>query len=809
MNVPVYAAFQQGDSIHAAILFLFAELKKANVPGYFIGAPSQYAQKGILILKTSQATQQKVNIPSKLLSSGPEGIYITGDSKSVIIIGNSGLALQEAVFMYLEQLGFRYYLPGEVWKIIPEKINLYKKINIVTSPDYVWRNIANGHGFGGRDSIEADYYSWYKANRLGGSFKMWLGHAYDEIVSNNIKEFKEHPEYFAGTLKKGETPAVPKFNVANKDLVKLVIKDALHRYDQMMSFNSSQIVLSMEPSDGGGFCTTDECKAIGSPTDQVFYLANKVAVALREKHPEAWVGSLAYNEHIVPANIKLEPNVYVQVTNGFNRSKYTTTELISIWNKKAGKVGVYEYLSVFEWDGDMPGQVYAGNPAFLKKSINYYFNSGARAYEAESVMGWINKGLGQYLASRLLWNRNVNIDSIKNDFFTLAFEDAAPEASKVFTAWESYPYKFPIDHDLADWLSLIQEAWKKTPKVKVKARLDQVKIYLHYLILDRNLKINRTKENLLTILSYAWRNFNADNASIAALPAMVSLPLYSGFTELGWYAAKDQEWKKNRTPYTNNELQRDILNDLKLVHKMPAVKKFQPSSSFIKLSDIANTTDKKYYESGHAYYGVYGVTDFIININSQSADNFYEMKSGLAAEPPKEKNVSVKIYPLKPVDTDYDALKPLLSFEQSKGLVKEKFSLGSLKPGFYFVRVNDVRKMFVPQFSKNIYVSIVMKPKEQILTTSAAGLNTYYFYVPQGVTNFRLIKSNALTLNSPTGRKIEFQVIREETANIEIKPGEEGIWTISGQGGSVFIDGVPPYLGNSPVNMLVPSYVKK
>ena len=176
-------------------------------------------------------------------------------------------------------------------------------------------------------------------------------------------------------------------------------------------------------------------------------------------------------------------------------NNFTTTELLNLWGKKAGRVGVYEYLSVFEWDNDMPGQLYAGKSDYLKKSIRSYHSSGARVYEAESVMGWINKGLGLYIASRLLWNQNVNVDSLKNDFFTLAFEDAAPAVAKIFSVWENYPYKSPVDHDLADWLSLIQGAWEKTTGTKVKTRLDQIKIYLHYLILNRNLKLNRTKEN--------------------------------------------------------------------------------------------------------------------------------------------------------------------------------------------------------------------------------------------------------------------------------------------------------------------------
>jgi hypothetical protein len=46
-------------------------------------------------------------------------------------------------------LGFRYLLPGEIWEQIPSLKSIFRKTEILTKPDYNWRSIANGHGYGG------------------------------------------------------------------------------------------------------------------------------------------------------------------------------------------------------------------------------------------------------------------------------------------------------------------------------------------------------------------------------------------------------------------------------------------------------------------------------------------------------------------------------------------------------------------------------------------------------------------------------------------------------------------------------------
>jgi hypothetical protein len=303
----------------------------------------------------------------------------------------------------------------------------------------------------------------------------------------------------------------------------------------------------MEPSDGGGFCTKPECLKIGGPSEQTFYLSNAVAREVRTKYPGTWVGSLAYSEHILPPAFKIEPNTFIMVTTAFNNSGFTSEQLLQRWKTKVNKTGIYDYISVYEWDNDLPGQVTAAQSGILRKTIQRYYNAGATAYQAESTMGWISKGPGQYILSKLLWDRNTDISAIKNDFFERGFGKVAPLIRKLYDDWEFYPHRIFMANDLANWLAWTDEAYKKAESSIIKKRIEQIKIYLHYLVMYRNFKNNPTEANMISILTFAYRNF--DTGAFAIFPALISLANYNGFPKLAFYSSSTQPYVYGSGPF--------------------------------------------------------------------------------------------------------------------------------------------------------------------------------------------------------------------------------------------------------------------
>jgi hypothetical protein len=805
-QVTIYNNAQAGDSVDAAKKLLITELSKTGKFSFTSNSLSDYknSKKGIVLATTAQANSLKISFPVSQLKMGPEAISIQSDNQYAIIIGNTGLALQEAIYLYLEQLGYRWLMPGMDWYVVPELNVPYKKLSILTQPNYENRWIANGHAYMNSKKIADDFNGWAAANRLGGALHVSAGHSYDAIVLRNKDEFLKHPEYYAnppakGTLAAGEF----KFNIANKDLINLVAKDAIARYEEQMRIDKSAHMVTMEPSDGGGYCQSAACKELGTPSEQVFYLANTAAKELRKKYPASWVGSYAYHDHILPPPFKLEPNVFIMITNGFNRTKYSTEELLTQWQKKVAKTGVYEYLSVYEWDNDLPGQMNAAKTDYLQKSVKRFYNSGARAYQGESVMGWVSRGPGQYLLSKLLWNINVNVDSVMNDFYAKAYDNVAPIIRKMYDQWQYYPHRIITDNDFAQWFAWVNEAYNTAKKDVVRKRIDYLKMYLHYLVLYRQLKQSPTEENMNKMMVFAYRSF--EQTAFATLPTMVSLPNYSGFPAMGWYNSPHHKWKENNMPMTKSEIDALFKQSLGSFKKSEGINRFAVSNDFIKVSSIAKLP-AKYTPTPHA---VMYPTDYIIRINKQSADNVINIKSDYSAQPPFDRPVELRIYNMPAAGSNAKEGSLVLSFDQSKKQVLEKFSLASLKPGTYKLKVDDQRKMFIMEIAGNVDYSIVAGAENKINTTSAASLNTFFFYVPPGTKRFEMIKGGIMTLKTPTGRKIDRQNRLEENFTVEVQPGEEGIWSIESQAGSIYMEGVPPYLGHDPATMLVPAYLKK
>jgi len=66
-------------------------------------------------------------------------------------------------------------------------------------------------------------------------------------------------------------------------------------------------------------------------------------------------------------------------------------------------------------------------------------------------------------------------------------------------------------------------------------------------------------------------------------------------------------------------------------------------------------------------------------------------------------------------------------------------------------------------------------------------------------------KNKILKLMSPTGRVLEYTANKQESIIVDVQENETGLWQIFGQAGSLYIEGVPPYLGITADKMLVPS----
>lgn len=340
--------------------------------------------------------------------------YVLHSHKSgVHVIGATDKAVEHAVWDVLYRLGYRQFFPGPAWEVIPRTLDLAITVHAEERPDYHARRIWYNWGLWGYNNVP--YHQWSARNRVIRGFMLNSGHAYGAIINANRQAFQEHPEYLA--LVNGERKG-SKLCISNPGLRQLVVEWAARKV------NPDVDSISLEPSDGGGWCECALCSSMGSPSDRAVTLANAVAEAINDLGlGEKYVGMYAYNEHSPPPSVKVHPNVIISATTAFLRGGYSLNQIIEGWKDRGATLGIYDYLSVIARDWNLPRHAKAARPASVATSIQSFHQKGARFYDAESGDAWGPYGLGYYVAGRVLWDVDEanRIDEIIDDFLTKAF----------------------------------------------------------------------------------------------------------------------------------------------------------------------------------------------------------------------------------------------------------------------------------------------------------------------------------------------------------------------------------------------------
>ncbi len=443
---------------------------------------------------------------------GREAFVIRTEKQRVLLIGATDLGVSHAAMTMLDSLGCRWFFPAKEWEVIPHRRDLSVSLDVTSRPKILARRIWYGYGPFPDDkkhplaaSCQKDYDDWSRHNRMASSFKVYAGHAYEAMVANHKALFDAHPEYLA--LVKGERRK-PQLCISNPAVKELAVKWCLDFFQK----NPDREMVSLDCADGDGHCECPECAKLGGISNRVFGLANHAARIVKKTHPDKMIGLLAYNEHSEPPDFDLEPNVYVQLTMGFIRGRYSFDELRELWPKKCKSMGFYDYYSVWLWDFDkLPGGKGA-NLDHIRESIRKNAGLGATSQDMESGNNWGVHGLGYYVANKLMWNPDADVDGITADFYDKAFGPAAATMRRYYERWMPGLQSPPImSRQLIGLLfrDLDEASKQAADRPDVLARIVHLKHYLRYnhlrWLLDHEKDAGRQKQLSLDILTFAYR----------------------------------------------------------------------------------------------------------------------------------------------------------------------------------------------------------------------------------------------------------------------------------------------------------------
>jgi len=377
-----------------------------------------------------------------LLRSLPEGLLLAGDDEAGnpwSIRTRAGSML--ATYTLLEDyLGVHWFWPGPFGEHVPVRPDAaLPAIERRETPKFMIRSVQIGYGsrYHTREFSQAAR-RWSRRSRLGWTRSAVFGHSwYSAFHLKTGEDFKEHPEWFA--LVNGKRRP-PQMCTTNPEVIERMVRYVL---------NGKQDIMNISPSDGGGFCECDRCRALDVPgllaydnkspmlSDRIFTYANEVARRVRERNPKKGCGMFAYTYYNKPpVRIKkLEPNLYIsfvyQCASHRNPAAYAQwKESVAGWKKLGAKLVVREgwgnhyYLDLpfLHYDQIVHNLAEAYRLGFIAA-----YGEGSKCFATQAPNYWA--------ITHMMWDPEQDGEALMNEFWQSAYGPVAGEMKAFF---ESY-----------------------------------------------------------------------------------------------------------------------------------------------------------------------------------------------------------------------------------------------------------------------------------------------------------------------------------------------------------------------------------
>ena len=355
-----------------------------------------------------------------------DGFLMQTDSMRLIIAGGSGKGTIYGVYTFLEKyLGCRMYTPTV--KVIPnQKQIVIGQISDKEVPKIRFRSVHY------KSTWDAEYVNWHKLshdqNGERTDWGLWV-HTFNELVPPELF-FDKHPEYYAMVDGK-RLPT--QLCLTNADVLKITIQNLRKKIAQ----NPEALYWSVSQNDNRRFCTCDLCKAIdereGSPSGSIINFVNQVA----DQFPDKVISTLAYEYgRKAPKTLKPRSNVNIMLCSiEAYRNLPITEDPARVdfvndaedWGKIADDIIVWDYVIQFtNLLSPFP------NLHVLQPNIQFFVKNGVTAMfeQGNREVGGEFAELRSYLISKLLWNPDLNVDALMNDFLNGYYGSAGPYIRK-------------------------------------------------------------------------------------------------------------------------------------------------------------------------------------------------------------------------------------------------------------------------------------------------------------------------------------------------------------------------------------------
>ena len=377
-------------------------------------------------------------------SLGDDGFVLKSSAEGVYVAGAHDLGTLYGVYQLLEKhLGVRWFMPGELGEVLPQTKTLtlgtFQETEV---PSFRIRWIEDGD-WALRQKMNVDVE--VDKQPVGIQWR-WSFHTHFRLLDPQ-KYYDKHPEWFAEIRGKRRRPKPGRQSqqlcTSNAEMIEEMARQIIKLFDKEPAID----VLALAPQDGGGFCTCKKCTALDEqrPAEEAWHARysnrlaifnNEVARRVARRYPDKLIKVGAYAMYLrVPLDpdYRPEPNLAVQVCHTYScnshpivakscagNAKYFRQEL-EHWAKITPHLFIYEYYNKGAWGGLPYHQVH-----LIKQDIPYYHSLGAEAfYTQDTGRRWSACGLNHYIAAKLVWDVDLDVDRLLEDFYEKFYAEAA------------------------------------------------------------------------------------------------------------------------------------------------------------------------------------------------------------------------------------------------------------------------------------------------------------------------------------------------------------------------------------------------
>jgi len=392
---------------------------------------------------------------------GDEGYVIRVNplERRAAIVGGSDMATKFGVYDFLYRfVGVRWFLPTELFEIVPRRERLtLPECDITEKPalsprSYSHIRSAPSPCYPGNRDPQFGSERWGLRNRIsadGRGQPRYFSHNLYRIINPRIYG-KTHPEYFP--LRDGVrfVPESLRYQnwqpcTTNPDVIRIAIE---HGRKFFRENPEHWKWFSLGINDGNGWCECKNCTALDVPgrtfrrrkfiaSDRYYHFVSIVARKLLQEFPDRKIGVIAYAS-VEPRPLKIDklpPNVCVYITH--DSSQYHDPEYLKqdlefdqIW-KALSNNNLYRY-DYYGLTWFLPRYF----PHLIAEDMRRMKKMGVRGIFAEECPAWQTVGPMLYVAARLMWNPEEDVDELLDEFFDMCFGAAAQPMKKYWTRLE-------------------------------------------------------------------------------------------------------------------------------------------------------------------------------------------------------------------------------------------------------------------------------------------------------------------------------------------------------------------------------------